>query len=361
VAKIIEIADNHSRDEPHFVKATSAFYRWFIAQEDLNVPENTFIDGGDHWHRSRPSPTEYALFYEEFERHLKFRRKIALRGNHDRATPSEGTSGRETNSIDPLEAHGFELIKQGKILRIGQLTCIMLPYQHDYEILDCSVEPNIIRPASKDEYYKLIMEGDLRSLDMDKTSLTQGVSYFQKNKTFVFYHFPDETQPTFGKSRGVDLSAFSAKGWRLIGADIHLQSDRYIGPPRPTRADEAGQRGRIAIIDDQTGEVEYRACPMFLDFVHVKYGEKVIENPEGETLIIVEDAPSTDAAKEAYGESNVWDVRLEVFEEDDDRSVDVEDTSNLSFEQHRRDFYQERHVDDDVKNLVEEALIAGDA
>ena len=361
MAKIIEIVDNHNRDEPHFFEATRAFYRWFIAQEDLNVPENTLLDGGDHWHRSRPSPAEYALFYEEFERHLRFGRKIALRGNHDRATPSEGTSEHETNSIDPLAAHGFELIKRGKILRIGDLTCIMLPYQHDYEILDYSGDECVERVATKNEYYDLIMSRDLRSLDMDKMSVSDNASSFQKDKTFVFYHFPDETQPTFGKSRGVDLSHLVAEGWRPIGADIHLQSDRYIGPPRPTRADEAGQRGRIAIIDDQTGEVGYRSCPMFLDFVRVRYGEKVVENSEGETLIIVEDAPSTDAAKEAYGESNVWDVRLEAFEEDNDRPVDVEDTSGLSFEQHRRDFYQERHVDEDVKNLVEEALVAGDA
>jgi hypothetical protein len=350
MAKIVEIADNHNRDEPHFFEATRAFYRWFVDQ-DFNVPENTLLDGGDHWHRSRPSPTEYELFYTEFERKLRFGRKIALRGNHDRATPSEGTSEHETNSIDPLVAHGFDIILSAKATTIGSLTCLFLPYQHDYMSKDELI--------SKDEFYDKIMNNDWTSVDCREIPAFSGLS-IDDDKNFVFYHFPDETQPTFGKSRGVDLSVLVAKGWRPIGADIHVQSDRYVGPPRPTRADEAGQRGRIAIIDDQTGEVEYRSCPMFLDFIRVKYGDPARYNEEGETLLIVEDAPSTDAAKEMYGEKNIWDISLESFEEKSKDIVDVGDVDNLTFDQHRRDFYSERKIDPDVQAIVEEALAIGD-
>jgi hypothetical protein len=264
MAKIVVAVDNHNRDEPTFYEATRAFYRWFISQ-DFNLPENTLLDGGDHWHRSRPSPTEYDLFYSEFNQHLRFGRKIALRGNHDRATPSDGTSTKETNSIDPLASQGWQVILQGTVLPVGALTCVLLPYQHDYALLGAN---GAFLPATKAEYYGKVQALDLTSLN--KPALAEFTpNGANPERIFVFYHFPDETQTMFGASRGVDLSPLAKAGWRLIGADIHIQTDRYVGPPRPTRADEAGLRGRIAIIDDQTGEVEYRACPKFLDFVKV--------------------------------------------------------------------------------------------
>ena len=337
MSKIIVEVDVHNRDEPHFFEGTRAFYRCLVSQPE-NVPENTFIDGGDHFHRSRPSPTEYGLFYEELERKLRFGRKIFIRGNHDRASPSDGTSEEETNSIDPLAAHGIEIVLEQTSIKIGKLNVVLLPYQHDYKLSNGE-------KVEKSCFYETVITNACESL-------TPGI---------CIYHFPDETQPMFGKARGVDLSYLASAGWRLIGADIHLQSDRYVGPPRPTRADEAGQRGRIAIIDDQTGEVEYRSCPMFLDFIRVRYGDRIKKNDEGETLLIIEDAPSTDDAYDMYGKENVWDVKLKTFEErSEEMAADVKDLSARTFEQHKRAFYEERSIDTEVQKLVDEALLVGD-
>jgi hypothetical protein len=357
MAKIVVIVDNHNRDEPIFFEATRAFYSWLVRQDDLNVPENTLLDGGDHWHRSRPSPTEYDLFYSEFNRHLRFGRKIALRGNHDRATPSDGTSTKETNSIDPLASQGWQVILQGTVLPLGALTCVLLPYQHDYALMDAN---GAYVAATKAEYYAKVQALDLSSLscpDFDRPELTMvdKIRMSEKSKVLCFYHFPDETQTMFGASRGVDLSPLAKAGWRLIGADIHIQTDRYVGPPRPTRADEAGLRGRIAIIDDQTGAIEYRSCPRFLDFVKVRYGEQPVLNPEGETFLIVEEAPSESAAKEMYGDK-VYDVKIEVMRETPEMLRADKDASGLSLEEHLQDFYEDRKVDVEVQKIVDEAL-----
>ena len=353
MGKIIVEVDVHNRDEPRFYEATRAFYRWMVAQEDLNAPKNTLLDGGDHFHRSRPSPLEYDLFYKEFDRHLRFGRKIFLRGNHDRAPPSEGTAEREFNSVDPLASQGYEVAYRGAVLPLGALTCVLLPYQHDYALLGAD---GAFLPATKAEYYAKVQALDLSSLDQPKLRPGEAMGMFEKGKIFCFYHFPDETQPSFGAARGVDLSALSKAGWRLVGADIHVQTDRYVGPPRPTRADEAGMRGRIAIIDDQTGEIEYRSCPQFLDFKTVKYGDRPVLNPEGETLLIVEDAPSEDDAKALYGAENVWDVKPAIFRETPETLRADKETEGSSLDDHLADFFDDRKVDVEVQKSAVDAL-----
>ncbi len=350
MAKIIVIADKHTRDEPPFIKASVAFYRWMLAQ-DFNQPENTFLDLGDHFHRARPSPLEYSIF-NSFLDGLKPEHKLFLRGNHDRLSPSESTSGEETNSLDPISnREDCEVFNVARPWAIGQLKCLMLPFQAYF--------PDESSTMTKSEYYERVFKSATDgSLFEALSSLYEGLKDLRPDAPkFAFYHFPDETQPFFSKGRGVDLSPLELVGWRLVGGDIHIHSDRYVGPPHPTRSDEEGLQGRVTLIDDQTGEIEYRPCPQFLNFERINFGDRPLrDESEGPLLLVIKNAPSLRAAHEMYGVERVWSVDLESFSEESETPSSSALDEHRSFDEHRQSFYAERGVSAEVQAVVEEAL-----
>jgi hypothetical protein len=325
MSNIIALADNHNRDEDEFFGPQRKFYDWF-ADQSFNHPKNTLVDAGDHFHRAKPSPREYGLTFQWLKR-LKFEKMFWLVGNHD--TLSNGVSV----SLHPLEVADsrVQIIRTPCIEDIDGYRVLFLPFEYNPSI------DGVRYP--RQEYYSLL--ADLHPE--------------WHNADLLVHHFPDETQ-AFGKKHGTDLGMFEAK--LRQGGDIHLQGPTYIGNPFPKRYDEAGQKGRILEIDPTTSKTSYHQVPRFVDFVTVKYGEEPVKNPEGETLLVVYDAPTKQAALDRYSAMwNVYSIRfLQVGAVKDEASKKA--NQRTSIKEHLLDFIKAKSIPQEVANLLTANLLS---
>jgi hypothetical protein len=249
-------------------------------------------------------------------------------GNHD--TLSNGLSV----SLHPLEVADprIQVIRSPQLQDLNGYRVLFIPFEYN-TIIDGIRFP-------RQEYYNQLcdLHPDWRGSDL------------------LVHHFPDETQ-SFGKKHGIDLSMFEAK--LRQGGDIHLQGPTYIGVPYPTRTDEAGQQGRILDLDLLGSGPTYHTVPRFLDFVHVKYGEEPVKNPEGETLLVVYDAPTKQAALDRY--SSMWNVYSIRFLQTgvSKNQVDRKNTARVSVEEHLKDFIKTKNISQEVATLLTTNLIGG--
>lgn len=322
--KIIELADNHNRDEDEFFGPQKKFYNWF-SEQSFNLPENILIDAGDHFHRAKPSPREYGLAFHWLKQ-LKFERMFWVVGNHD--TLSNGVSV----SLHPLEVADprVSVVRTPILEDLDGYRILFLPFEYNPTI------EGVRYP--RQEYYNMLSElhPEWQSADL------------------LVHHFPDETQ-SFGKKHGTDLSMFEAK--LRQGGDIHLQGPTYVGNPFPKRYDEAGQSGRILEINPITSDISYHTVPRFVDFVTVKYGEEPVKNSEGETLLVVYDAPTKQAALDRY--SAMWNVYSIRFLNTGITRDPLSKKANVrtSMEEHLKDFIKIKNIPQEVATLLTANLV----
>jgi len=316
--KYILVGDKHLRKKAPHLSANQRYYQWFLSQP-FNSPENIYLDLGDHFDRAEPSPDETELWLS-FVQGLQFKKKLWLAGNHCYS------KNKETLSIQPLtqyESEGHVIVDKPMLFQEGRQRLGLLPFEYRYK--------------GKQDYYNELAES-FGEIDL------------------LSYHFPDETQSFGGKSTGTNLSSFQAR--LRISGDIHIQGKNYLGVPFPTRKDERGQRGQIALLDDETGEVSYIDVPMFLDYSVVKFGNQPKMNPEGETVLYVYDAPSFESVRNFYKNFFIGEIKLLQLKPGFSAQTEEgkEQTKDLTILEHFEEFSVNRQLDPRVKAKVLEVL-----
>jgi hypothetical protein len=304
---MIVTGDKHlSPATPHY-EANERYFNWFSQFKDL-----IWIDLGDFFDTSHPSPREYEQFFHHLPTLPGGSRRIFLSGNH------EFNGEKNTRSTDPLEKLGIEVIKVPTQMLIEGKKILFLPH-----ISKPRVDGKVV---SLREYVEVHLRAQYEEEEFD----------------YIFHHLTDHTQ-SFAKKPGIDLTWLKGK---RVGGHIHKQTAGYLGVPFPTRADEAGQIGTLLRIE---AEEKMITVPRFLDYVRVQYGEEPILNPEGETLLEIMDAPSENDARVRYAGFNINRVftRKHVkFEKS------KEDASHKTLKELLGDFCEERKVSDEVKEIL---------
>lgn len=320
--KIVVLGDTHLRAEEPYFSAAKEFFRWFVDQE-FNSKENIFIQLGDLYHRKTPTPEETELVVR-FNQNLKMDVRYWLLGNHnyDRGTASKDIS----YSIAPLNNYG-ETILLPKFVDFFGKAALFLPWLY---------EENTFKKVQL--WYK---------------------KFFEENEvetcSYVFYHFPDETQGF----DSIDLS-FLPDDCLRVGGDIHMQSKNYVGVPFPTRIQEARQKGRIELIDTYTGNVEYVEVPMFLDFYSLKHGDIPQKTHSTFAIWNVYDSPSKEETERKYPDLHIGSIKVKsLFDkrmDNYDPSSKVSDEESISLKEYFEDFATIKNVDQKVQKRMKEVL-----
>ena len=327
MAKIVVTADIHARIEDPFFTAHDLFFKWFLDDSGLNEKENTLIDLGDLFHNSRPNPRTIQQVNTFFQ-NLSIRSVYLQAGNHDY------NADRHSWSIDAIpnspteDTIVYKIKNPMEIMISNKVRIYFFPFMPRRDIIEWT-------------------NGEYRTLK-DLYESYRDDSNFDPD--FLFYHFPDETQAFGGIANGINLSWF--KTGQLVGGDIHIQTNRYIGTPFPTRKDEAGQTGHLLIIDTETKKVEYVEVPQFMDYPVVKYGKDLPESKYPRAYIF-EDAPSRGAVYSRY-EIEEPSIYHEIkVKEDASKSILTGDSTEGKTV---KDFFKELAEKKKIKKAVQEKV-----
>ena len=300
MSNIIVIGDLHVRDEEPFYSAAKDFFDWFIDQ-DFNIEENYLVQVGDLFHRNTPSPEENDLVIHWLDRvRIKKDNRYFLRGNHD----FNKSTNKKTDSysIRPLQNFGTVVSGPGNVV-FNSVSAVFLPWMYESSLSKKTCN-----------YYRKFFEENAQLMG---------------TPDIVFYHFPDETQNRGNPEDFFDLSFFPQRTIRM-GGDIHTQSKNYIGTPYPTRVQEAGQQGRLGIIDTESKQMGWLKVPLFLDFKPLHYGKDVPNSASYHTIFTILDAPSSEEAKRKY--SGIYINSIKLAELVDRKSENFMQNDNLDEE-----------------------------
>jgi hypothetical protein len=316
--KIILSADKHTRSQAPYKQAILKFFEWYAVQP-FNTEDSLFIDLGDLFHYAKPTPDDYHLA-TAFLDSVKSKRKWLMAGNHDF---DKDEKGNVIFSLKPYyHRSDCEIFTDVTEKEIDNVKMIFLPWAYSFD------------GKTMSEYY---------SNELKKT-------HDGKQFDFIFYHFADDTV-AFGKEKGYDISYLRGK---RMGGDIHLASSNYLGVPIPTRKDERGQKGKIAIIDTVTKAVEYVDVPVFLDFYITPYGETAPRNKEGFEVTYITEAPSIGDAYSTYKDYHIGGVTLK--QQMVNASSQKSSGSVLSIKEYLDQFISEKKVSDGVSTILKRTL-----
>jgi len=259
--KLLILGDLQIKSNEPYSIAFNNFIDWMKVQS-FNNDNNILLQLGDLYDSSLPDPKTNQLVLKFFN-NLKFKKIYILQGNHE----FNGVS--KQSSLDILKEFNknIEIITNIKILDIGNLKCLCLPYfypsQNDINIYN---------------FYNNLSE-----------------EYYLKDYDFIFHHLEDENNH-FGK-KYVDLSKL--KGDRIAG-HIHIATNDYIGTPFPTRYDEKDQKGKIIEIAIESKEKIQHNIPMFINYIDIEYPNDLVFNSEGLSYFTIKNAIDYIAAKDYY-------------------------------------------------------------
>ena len=177
----------------------------------------------------------------------------------------------------------------------------------------------------------------------------------------VFYHFPDETQsftsPVFNFSEFMSNSNIELN---LMGGDIHIPNERYIGVVFPTRIDEANVQGKLVLLNEDDGSViETIEIPKTVEFIDLKFGDPMPPQVKDKTYKIrIRDVESYESVVEMY-ESNMNNVisivpKKYIISSNDSSGESLEES--LTIQDYFRLFSEENQIDEDIQEIITKVL-----
>ncbi len=306
--KIVYLPDLHIRDDEPFFMNIVLFLKWFVEQSEINNSNVILVQGGDTFHKSRPSPQDMDIFWI-FLNKLKVHKFYIIVGNHD------WDDEKKIFSIHAFRNHEkIEVVDQPKLLNLWNLKSTFLPWNFKMK--------------------KLYGQRDI-SVNPDDTNL-------------IFYHFPDET---IGGNGAIDLSKF--KGHR-VGGDIHVTpSSHYPGVAYPTKIDEAGNHNSLFCINENE-EISFIKVPKTFDYFRIKYSDEIEFEPEKIKFLSIEDAPSYELARDKFKDYHIHSIKLSIEKTLGDFSSRKE---RASIEQYVDDYVLFRKVNNKVKEKLKSVLV----
>ena len=328
------IGDIHTRkEEPFFGAAESLFNH---LKDKILKKGDEIYQVGDLFHYSKPSPKEYELVISFLLWCEANNIKVSLMtGNHDFNVV------QNTFSIDPLkefcDIYNFPFM----IKEFERFDFVFLPWISTNTIKDMTK-----KNLSLKEFYSEWLPS--------QPDIVKKLS--ENKKTFLFYHFPDETISFGGEFDGISLKKYEELNPNIvrIGGDIHTQKENYIGTPYQTRYDEKGQTGRLYYIHDD-GLLGQMDLPNFLEYKDIKFGETsdYIENNRDQIILTISEAPSVSLAKESYEGYHIRKIdTLTNLERDVSTKVD----SNSDIKKLLSDFLTINSVDKKTSKYLQEML-----
>ncbi|MBD3216569.1 MAG: hypothetical protein GF311_28400 [Candidatus Lokiarchaeota archaeon] len=274
MAKLILTADVHFTEVEPFYSAKLRFFEW-LSKQSFNNSGNYFGILGDFGDKSKHTGLVNRKAISILKS-LKFKKIFILTGNHDK-------SKQFGNFLEPLKD-------------LGNVEVIDTPIVNSVEGNNCLWLPHYYRASEDDRLMKDMYENDFNEDSYD----------------FVFYHFPDETEQMFGKF--IDISQIKGK---KLGGDIHIQSERYIGPPTKTRFTEKGQENRLLSVDLATKKLDSIPLPNFLDYISVNYPNLPVIDSIQFPILDIDGAPSRKYEKEIREKYKGYYIRKITYKEED--------------------------------------------
>lgn len=322
--KTLVIGDLHIREEEPFYSTSLQFLDWI---KYLVESKDRIILLGDVFHRSKPSPPENTLFSSFIDWcFLNSVTLTVLQGNHDYSEHHKYFS-------TDLFKDKILIIDRPSLEKFDKHNFLFLPW---------------------------IPKGDLQDYKSLKDFYENEIFFENESskKTYLMYHFPDETVE-FGGNTGINLSRFEDQFKDVIrlGGDIHINRYKnYVGTPYPTRYDERNQNGQIFSINER-GDLEKLDTPIFLQYKDVDYKNlnKLLEfNDEVKKILTIDNAPSK-LVEEEINYPNVW-IRKINLESSIERTVSSETSMKKNIKEVFTEFSTINKIDDSTKSYILEKL-----
>ena len=326
MSKVVVFGDLHFRDkEPHY-SVCLKFIEWFRDHE-LNSQDNIGFFLGDIFHKPKNTGKTNFLVKEFFFSSLKFKKIFILRGNHD-------YSRREGDALRVFDQDSrIEVIRDPKELSIGNVSVLTLPFLYPYSIKDITGERTTMKTYYENKENPL---------------------YSSKSWDYIFGHFGEESAGKYGQEAEVPF----LEGTRVFG-HIHLQmSDVYLGTPYRTRYDERKRKKfELLSIDSETKENVRVPIPSFLDYDTIKFGTKIIHEPEDRYVLWdIEEAPSKESALEMYEGHYIREVRKAFTKQNRTISEDTISSDGFNVKELFSKYVETNKVSENVKNLILEEI-----
>lgn len=315
---IVFCGDTHHRDDEPRYSAGEELFNW-IAEQDFDRPENTFVHMGDVTHGSLVSGKVFQSVIDFFNNKLKFGRIVIIAGNHDYHRSSK------SSSVDPLSAlDRVEVYRQPAEITLEGEPTLLLPY-----------------------YYKSTVDGIPEMRDYYAALPDE---WAQKEWRFILGHYNDETETVFGSF----IDTAYLKGTRILG-HIHFPRGNYIGTPIITRKDEAGNNNRLLVYDG--GKLESYPTPRLVDYYEETYPNPLPEVEAKYPIWDIVDAPSEDAMYDRY-EGHTVRMKKKKATEDTNSNEEEGATAkqDVSLKDHLTSFFEKKDYDEKVRNKLEEVL-----
>lgn len=288
--KVILFGDQHVTHEEPFFSVKKDYFDW-IADQEFNNNSNVAIFMGDFFHSNEPTPKEYELAHNFFNK-LDFQKIYILSGNGIH----EFNRSKLNWAIDPLAVHEqVELVKQPTETFLGELKILFLPW----------VPGKFFNDQTMKEWYESNLE-----------------YYEDAEYDYILGHF--NHKEFFGHK--IDISSLKAKNIRM--GHIHIPDDEYVGVDTITRYDEKGIKCQLNVIDMEVKEEAKLDIPRFFDYVEVDYENDLITDLPY-FIVDVKNAPSKEKAYQKFGQYRIRNIVLsqdEVDDENNDSTINHFDT-----------------------------------
>jgi|GEM_PF-4258894 len=326
MSEIIISGDEHIRSEEPFYSAKKDYFDWFVKQE-FNKEENTLINTGDFFHSKSPTPKDYALAYSFLHR-CKFNTVYILAGNG----AHEINITKNTYAIQPLqEITNVEIVTDPKMINIENTSIALLPFIPSWKL----------RGTTMNDYYQAYIE---------QSSFTNVMDYVVGH----FFH-----KDGFGDE--VDISGLSGKR-RMGHSHVPTEDGEYVGVNTITRADEAGIKPHLNIINASRKSEELFEVPKFLDYITLDF-ETDISLPEKHpnkafyNLYNIKNAPDEQSIYNRYGgiSINRWDKKATI--EDVTNTADQESDEKKSLSQYFKEFIKNKKINETLKGQLRELIL----
>lgn len=310
MSKTVVTTDLHFIEKSPFYESKVMFVDW-LKEKEFNNNDNYLVVVGDITDKSIHTGIVNRMLVD-FVKDLKFKHIFLITGNHD-------LSKRDGNVLEVLKSFdNISVIEEPTFIEIDSIYCAMLPH--------------LIRKTKNDKSMKEIYEN------------------MEVVVNFIFGHFANETQTIF--NHYIDTRHMDGK--KILG-HVHFAQGDFLGSPVKTRYDERNNENRIAVIDNDTKNLEYLPVPEFLSYKTIKYGEKPVSDTPF-TVWTIEDAPSKQAVYNNKDYKYIYKRQILVKDGEDLDSMNLEDTENMTIELYYKEFAKQNKIKKSVSNKIYEVL-----